>query len=190
MNKSTASLMFLGCACIALTSAMAQPPAEAPAWRQSRETNKADAYTYTRFTLVGRYTAGHAPSENRPALAIDCIPAANSDGSKGTYLAANLRAGSALKIIYVEPWEIHGTSYFPKVAVQYQAGDAGNVEKDTWSPGGDLRSVSVPRSALKSFLRSRAVDIHAQDDLGTQIAMRFEIPDPTPVADGCNLDVR
>jgi hypothetical protein len=171
----------------------AQPAAklsQAPVWRQSQETNSADAYNYTRFTLMGRFTAGRGESAARPALAVDCIPGTEAQHPKGRFLAANLLVGSALKVIYVEPSEIHGTSYFPKVVVRYRADEAAKPEKDNWSPGADKASTSVPRDALKAFLRARTVAISADDDHGRQMAMQFDMPDPTPVAEGCNLDVR
>jgi hypothetical protein len=193
MTKTAIYLMLLGCSSVAFTAAAAQQPSGVPEWRQSQRAIAADPYTtyaYTRFSLVGQYSAGHNQSADPPALTIDCIPGADSNQSKGTYMATNLRAGRALKIIYVEPSEIHGYSYFPEVAVQYIADDPSDVERDTWSAGLDKASVSVPRRALKKLLHARSVAILAQDDHGTQIAMRFDMPDPTPVAEACNLDVR
>jgi hypothetical protein len=169
----------------------AEKPSQAPAWRQSQEVNSADAYNYKRFTLVGRFAApGHGQSADRPALAVDCIPGTEAQHPKGKFLAANLLVGSALKVIYVEPSEIHGTSYFPKVAVRYRANEAAKLEKDNWALGADKSSTAVPRDALKAFLRAGTIVISAADDHGGQMAMQFDMPDPTPVAEACNLDVR
>ncbi len=188
MTKTLIYLVLLGCTSAAFTPAVAQQSSAAPAWRQSQETNAAAAYTYTRFTLVGRYTDGHNQSADRPALVVDCTPRSGSYYSDSE-LTARLRAGSALKIIYVEPSEAHGIAYFPEVAVQYAANDGKNVKNDTWMSGSDKSSASVPRSALKSFLKAREVSILAQDDRGSLLAMRFDMPDPTPVAEACGLDV-
>jgi hypothetical protein len=191
MTKFPIYLMLLGCTSVAFTAAAAQQPSEVLAWRQSQKTTTTDpytAYTYTRFSLVGRYAAGNNQSADPPALMIDCIPGADSANSKGTYLATNLRVGSPLKIIYVEPEEIHGNSYFPEVAVKYTAGDSRDV-RDDWSVGADKTSVSVPRRALKKLLDARTVAIVAQDDHGAPLAIQFNMPDPTPVAESCNLDL-
>lgn len=187
MKKTTMYLLLLAWASAGFAQTATQKPAAAPQWRPSQETNAIEAYTYTRYTLVGRFTASASQSADRPALAIDCIPGTGSDRK---YLAANLLVGSALKIIYVEPPEIHGTSYFPKVAVKYRANDAKDLEKDNWAPGTDKSSTSVPRDALKTFLRARTVTIDAENDHGSPIEMQFDMPDPGPVSEGCNLNVR
>jgi len=192
MNRTGIYLLLLGCASAVAPAAMAQEPSGVPQWHQSQRTMTSDpytTYTFRRFNLVGRYADTRLQTADPPALAIDCVPAAGSDQSQGRYLAANLRAGSALKVIYVEPLEIHGYSYFPEVAVQYSTDSAGGT-KDTWSMGSDKKSVSVPRRALKELLHARAVAIVAQDDHGRQLAMRFDMPDPTPVVNDCNLDLR
>lgn len=190
MSKSLIYLILLGGASLTFTAAATQQPSAVPAWHQSQETNTADAYTYTRFTLMGWYTAGSKQPAGRPALVIDCMPRAGSYVSDRKYLGAKLRAGDPLKVDYVEPREAHGNYYFPEVAVQYTADAGKDVEKDNWFPDVDKSSVSVPRSALKSFLEARDVAIVVQDDRGTTLAMRFNVPDPTQVADSCNLDLR
>ena len=166
-----------------------QPPAAAQLWRASQETNAADAYSYTRFTLLGKFTASpHADAANRPSLAVDCIPATRSDHAKGKFLSARLQVGTPLKILWVEPEEAHGISYFPRVAVQYRAGDAD--EQDQWSAGTDKTSVSIPKGALKKILRAHTVTITALDEHGSKVPMQFDIADPTTVEQGCNVDER
>ena len=102
---------------------------------------------------------------NRPALIVDCIPAKESGSSKGRFLAASLHVGSPLKIKYVEPEEIHGTSYFPKVEVRYRTDD-GKEEQEKWSPLSEKEktAASIPKEALKRILRARSVSITAEDE--------------------------
>jgi len=146
--------------------------------------------TYTRFTLVGQFTK--SPQNvvpNRPALIVDCIPAKESGSSKGRFLAASLHVGSPLKIKYVEPEEIHGTSYFPKVEVRYRTDD-GKEEQEKWSPLSEKEktAASVPKDALKKILRARSVAITAEDEHGSPVAMQFSMPSPADVEAGCNVD--
>jgi hypothetical protein len=165
-----------------------QQPLSAHAWQQSQNSDAAHTYTFQRFTLAGKFlTPPHDPVANRPAVAVDCIPGRGSDHPKGKFLAANLLVGTNLKIVYVEPEEIRGMSYYPKVAVRYRADDAKDKE-DKWSAGGDKTSASIPKDALKEFLRAHTVAIGVDDDRGTQVAMQFEMPDAALVEQSCNVD--
>ena len=166
------------------------PPqtSSAQAWRQSQKTDAARAMTFTRYTLAGKFpTPPQGDPANRPALTLDCIPAAESHSSKGRFLAGSLLAGSPLKVIYVEPEEIHGTSYYPKVTVRYRI-DGAREEEEKWSVGTDKTSVSIPKDVLKKILHARIVAITADDDRGPQISMQFDMPDPKLVEEACNVD--
>jgi hypothetical protein len=168
----------------------AQPPSSARVWQPSQITDTARSLTYTRFTLRGKFLAPpHDQAANRPALSVDCIPGTGSHPHEGRLLATNLLVGSTLKIVYVEPEEIHGTSYYPKVVVRYRT-DAAREEEERWAAGTDKSSVSVPKDSLKKILRAHSVAITAEDDRGSQFAMQFSMPDPTPVEDACNVDER
>jgi hypothetical protein len=166
-----------------------QQPQSAHAWQQTQNSDAARTYTYQRFTLVGKFVMPpHDQAANRPALTVDCIPRGGSRHPKGKFLAANLLVGSTLKIIYVEPEEIRGMSYYPKIAVRYHADEAKDKE-DKWSAASDKTSVAIPEDSLKEFLRAHTVAINMDDDRGTQVAMQFDIPDATLVAQTCNVDV-
>ncbi len=171
-----------------LAEPVPQQPSSAPVWRQTAITDAVRAITYTRFTLAGKsITSPQDAVSNRSALVVDCIPGTQLHPSKGRFLAANLLAGVAMKVVYVEPEEIHGTSYYPKVVVRYRTDDA-KEEEEKWSPGTEKTSVSIPKHSLKRILRARTVAISAPDDHGSQIAVRFDMPDPTPVEEACNVD--
>ena len=94
--------------------ALAQQQAtSAPAWQQSLRNDPSRDYAYTRFTLPGRFVKPAADAATpAPTLTLDCVTARDSHPLTGRVLAANVSAGSALKVVYVEPLEIHGTSYF------------------------------------------------------------------------------
>ena len=177
-------------------SAMAQQPSSARVWQQSQQTDAARDVTYTHFTLPGKFlTSPQGGVSNGPALVLDCIPAQESHRGKGKLVNANLLAGTPLKIEYVEPEEIHGTSYFRKVTVRYRTDD-GKEEVEKWSivadrsspPGTDKTSVSIPKDDLKKILHAHSIEITAQDNRGSPVTMKFDIPDPTPVEEICNVD--
>jgi hypothetical protein len=165
-----------------------QQPSSAHGWRQSQKTDAARAMTYTQFTLVGKFlTSPQNVVSDRPALVMDCIPATESPSAKGRFLAANLLVGTTLKVVYVEPEEIHGTSYFTKIVVRYRIDDA-KEEEEKWSAGSEKTSVSIPKDALKKILRARTVAITADDDRESHLAMQFDMPDPALVEKDCDVD--
>jgi hypothetical protein len=164
-----------------------QPASTANAWQQLQQTDAARALTYTRFTLNGKFrTAPRDAASNRPALLVDCIPDKESHLNR-KFLAAKLQVGTALKIVYVEPEEIHGVSYYPKVAVRLST-DGGEEQREKWSAGTDKTSVSVSKDLLKKILRARSVAITANDEHGSVVAMQFDMPDPKLVEESCNMD--
>jgi hypothetical protein len=187
--KPTALLLILPLAWTTLALAAPEPQSPVPAhvWRQSQQVDTARSLNFTRYTLMGKFLASPQDANaNRPALVIDCIPGQQS--SKGKFIAANLLVGNTLKVVYVEPEEIHGNSYFPKVSVRYRTDGAKKEEKAQWSPGTEKTSVSVPRESLKNIVRARTVAITADNDHGSQVAMQFDIPDPMLVEAGCDVD--
>jgi isochorismate synthase EntC len=180
-------LVPLALASFGFSTTVPQQAPPAKVWRQSQKTNPGRDTTYARFTLVGRFLkAPQGDVSNRPAFVVDCIPGKGSH--KGKFITGNLLIGTSLKIDYVEPQEIHGTSYYPKVAVRYRIDDAKEPEKENWNPGTDKTSASIPKDSLKKILRAQAVDLTVDDDRGSEIVMKFDMPDPTPVADACNVD--
>ncbi len=168
-------------------SAMApQTPSSAHVWRQSQKTDAARGITYTQFTLTGKFPKPPQPEvTNRPALVVDCAPNKRSRESK--FASAELLVGVPLKIDYVEPSEIRGTSYYPKVAVRYRVDDA-KEEQENWDPGTDKASTSLSKDVLKKILRAHTLQITASDDKGSPIVMQFDMPDSKPVETSCHLN--
>jgi len=157
-------------------------------WRQSQKTDAAGETTYTRFILVGKFLKSpQVAVPNRPAFVLDCVPASESHRSKGRLLDRNLLVGTTLKIVYIEPEEIHGTSYYPKVSVRYRMDNA-KEELENWSAGTDKTSASIPVGSLKKMLRAHTVEIAVDDVRGLPVVMQFDMPDPTSVEAGCAVD--
>jgi hypothetical protein len=186
MNR--APVLFLApllLATFGLATVAPQQPSTAHVWR---ETPKPDDSSTARFTLVGKFLKSpQTDVPNRPALVLDCIPATTSHKSEGKFVAANLLVGILLKIDYIEPEEIHGTSYYPKVVIHYRINDT-KEEEEKWTPGTDKLSASISKDWVKKILRARTVEVSTRDDRGKDIAMQFDVPDPAPVEAACNLD--
>jgi hypothetical protein len=181
-------LLPLAWAAVGIAQPAPQQASSPHAWRQSQANDAAHTFTYTHFTLAGDFVAAPHDPANRPALVVDCIPGDGPHPAKGKYLTANLLAGTTLKIVYVEPEEIRGMSYDPKVAVRYRSDDAKAEQQEQWSAGTDKTSATVPKDSLKQILRAHTVTITADDEHGSHVAMRFNIPDSARVEQGCNID--
>src|ERR1700683_1655765 len=171
--------------------ATAQQPA---AWQQSQKTDAAAGTEFTRFTLAGKFVKSpQGDVTNGPTLALDCVPGKESYRHKSRFVGGNLVVGSPLKVHYVEPEEIHGTSYYPKVSIRYRL-DGAKEEVEKWSPGTDKTSVSVavsasiPGDAVKKMLRAHTVEITAEDAGGAPVVIQFDMPNPATVEEGCNVD--
>jgi len=182
-----------------LAQSATQPTSPNTTWQQTQHRDPADTYTFTRFTLVGKFLTplpdkvAERPAD-RPALVVDCIPPGASHRPK--FLAADLLVGTPLKILYVEPQEIRGTNYFPKIEVRYRT-DASGADEQRWPAGTDVipsakpsdkSSATVPTDALKRMLRAHTVAITVNSDHGSPVEMQFDMPDPAPVEAACRVD--
>jgi hypothetical protein len=180
----------LACPSPGIAASAPHQPSSELAWQQSEATNSAEAYTFSRFTLVGRFlTPLPDVVPNRPALVVDCIPAKESPRGKGTFLAGTLLVGTTLKIDYVEPELIRGMNYFPMVAVRFQADNVRDQEQE-WPPRSNNTSAAIDKGLLKKILRARTIEITAVDNRGSKVAMQFDIPDPSSVEAACHVDER
>ena len=158
----------------------------AQGWRQTQISN---GTTHSRFTLTGKFLKRPAGDvSNPPSLAVDC---GSGRGSEGKLIAGNLLVGVPLKIHWVEPSEIHGTSYYPKVFVQLRTDDEAKKDKRKWTPGKDKMSAVFSKYSLKKILRAHTVEITTQDDGGNDVVMQFDVPsDSNAVEQACDVDTK
>ena len=168
------------------TTAQQQSSSSGQAWRQTQVT---EGPASTRFSLTGKFLKRPAGDvSNPPVLAIDC---GRGRGSKGKLINGNLQVGVPLKINYVEPTEIHGTSYYPKVFVQVRVDDEAKKDKRQWTPGKDKTSAVFSKYSLKKMLSAHIVEISTQDDAGNDVVMQFDVPsDSKAVAVACDVDIK
>jgi hypothetical protein len=188
MNKPR--LLMLAPLALLLAPFTTPAPQQAPStggWQQSQRTDASGDKSSTRFTLLGKFlTRPKKDVEDPPALVVTCKPHA----SRRKFSTAYVNVGAPLNIEYVEPDEIKaGTSYFPKVNVQYRLDD-GKEEKEQWTPGAEKISASIPKAALEKMLRARTVQIKAAEFHGGEISMQFDVPDSTQLGAACGLPVR
>jgi hypothetical protein len=169
----------------AFSAVTAQQPGPTEGWRQTERTDPVRG-DYTRYTLVGKFLKAPAgDSSARPSLTVDC--STHNRSHKPKFVRGTLVVGDPLKIDWVEPEEIHGTSYFPKVDVLYRLNDA-KEDKEQWTPSTDKTSASFSKSSLEKMLRVHTVEITAQDQGGASVVMQFAIPESSVIGQGCDVD--
>jgi hypothetical protein len=190
--KRTPLLLLIGLsACLSLAAAQ---PAPDSGWQQSQRRDAADTYNFTHFTLTGAFVGSAPGGTQRPTLTVDCIPSGAASHAK--FLGSDLLVGKTLKIEYVEPQEIRGTNYFPKVTAEYRLDGSGGHQQD-WSAGtdriptakpSDKSSATVPKNTLKKFLRAHTVSITVADEHDVPLEMQFNIPDSAAIKSACSVD--
>ena len=185
--KPASLFLLLPLACMSLVWSSSAPQQTAPSqtWRQTQRTDPVRG-DYARFSLVGKFVnPPRGDSSSRPSLVVDCDSYNRSHKPK--FVRGTLVVGDPLKIDWVEPEEIHGTSYFPKVSVVYRLNDA-KEEKEEWTPSTSKTSASFPKGSLEKMLRAHTVEITTADKSGSPVVMQFDMPDATAIEQGCDVD--
>ncbi|MFY9732612.1 MAG: hypothetical protein WB723_10225 [Candidatus Acidiferrales bacterium] len=187
-STSVLALVPLLSASLAFSASPRQQSSSEPSAQGWRQTQISNGTTHSRFTLTGKFLKRPAGDvSNPPSLTVDC---GSGRGSEGKLIAGNLLVGAPLKIHYVEPTEIHSTSYFPKVFVRIRVDDSTKSEKRQWTPGKDKMSAVFSKYSLKKILRAHTAEITTEDENGSDVAMQFDIPDSTAVEQACNVDTK
>jgi len=185
MKPARLSLVLLLACFLFAFSTVALQQSPLLGWQQTQQSDAVHG-TYTQFSLAGKFIkTPPGDTSSRPSLVVDC--SANNRSHKSKFVRGTLIVGDPLKIDWVEPEEIHGISYFPKVAVLYRVNDA-KEEKEEWSAGTDKSSASFSKRSFQKMLRAHTFEITAEDKGGSQILMLFDMPDSTLVEQGCDLD--
>jgi hypothetical protein len=156
-------------------------------WQLTQKPDPGHENSPAQFALLGKFlTRPPKDSGTPPALVVNC----KRHRSGKRFSSAYVDVGTLLKIDFVEPDEIKaGTSYYPKVFVQYRLND-GKEEKDQWTPGTEKTSASIPKKSLEKMLQARTVQIKLEDRGGGEISMQFDISDSAQLGATCDLPVR
>jgi hypothetical protein len=192
--KPTPRIVFaaalLATGAIAPLAAQTSSPSE---WRTAQKRDAADSYDFTRFTLTGRF-ANAQQGGDRPAITVDCI--APQGAKHGKFLVAALQVGKPVQIKYVEPEDIRGTSYYPKLAVSYRTDSTAEARTENWPLGtdrtpaanpADKTAASIPSGTFKRILHAHSVAITVSDAQGAPLEMHFDMPSALPVEAGCDM---
>lgn len=173
-------------ATITFTTPAQQSATTAGEWRASKDTDNRGT-AFNQFSLTGKFIKEpRGGSSDLPLFVVRCKPPKSGGPSGGKFLSASIRMGSPVKVDWVEPEVIHGTSYFPKVGVRYRL-DEGKEHREQWPPGNEKGSASLPKNSTKLLLRARSVLMTVVDPSGADVAIQFDISDPSQVENACSL---
>lgn len=156
-------------------------------WVKSQESADTSGTTYLLFTLAGKFIRlPKSETANPPNLAVECKLSKRSGESNGKFSSGSLQVGIPLRIDWVEPEVIHGIGYYPKISVRVRLDD-GKALQGLWVPGTDKTSDSFQKNILKKILRAHTILITTHEKSGEEVAVQFDMPDPSQIAKACGV---
>jgi hypothetical protein len=174
---------------VTFTTPAHQAAASASEWRASQDTDNRGT-VYNQFSLTGKFIKEPpGGGSDPPTFVVRCKAPKGGGQAGGKFLSASIRIGAPVKVDWVEPEVIHGTSYFPKVGVRYRLDEAKEYREEL-SPGNEKGSASVPKNSTKQLLRARSILMTVVDPSGADIKLQFDISDPAQVENACSLGHR
>jgi hypothetical protein len=184
---SSAAMLTLGCLAIPTAAQKKAAAALAPqdtGWVQTKKNDPERTNPLVQFTLTGKILTQTQKNASvpPPTISVTCHP----KGSRGRFMSAHINLGTLLDVKYVEPQEIKGTSYDPKVDVRYRLDD-GKEEKVQWNPTLDKNSVSLAKDDLRRLLASHSVQYTMNENPSGEISVQFDLPDSTQLQSVCEL---
>jgi hypothetical protein len=169
--------VFGFCAFVSVLPVVAQQPTNIATaqWQYTREDDPLHAKVHDRFILDGVYLTPPSISAGAaPAIVVVC--------SAGKVEQSYFNIGAV-----VDHRGPSGSSGLEVVGFEARVdGKKHGMFPNNMSTDG--RAVYFIRGDLKSFLGAKQVIIGANEYLGPQIVMRFDIPDPFPVMEKCGSD--
>ena len=171
------AMLFSFCVIAPVLSVVAQQPKTIATaqWQYAKEDDSLHVKVHDRFILEGVYlTPPSIPVGVGPAIVVVCSAGKveQSYFNIGAIVDHHGPSGSnGLEVVGFEA-RVDGKKY--------------GIFPDNMSTDG--RAVYFIRGDLKSFLGAKQVIIGANEYMGPQIVMRFDIPDPAPVMEKCGSD--
>jgi hypothetical protein len=155
-------------------------------WQRAEKQDPARGIPATQFTLTGRYLdPPRGNVQGPPSIVLSCVPPKKA-GAEGRFLNGYVQAGTPLKVEFVEPSEIHGTSYFQDIAVEYHV-DNEKPQNVNWSARSDKTSVALDKEAARKILRGHEVALSMEEPFESKVVLHFDIPDSTDVLNTCGI---
>lgn len=180
-------LLLLTLATLPVSLRSQEPSHRSRGWQKTDKPDPGRGIVATQFTLTGRFLdppRGSVPGP--PAIVLGCLPSKSGAGGEGKFLTGYVQTGTPLKVQFVEPSEIHGTSYYQEIAVQYHV-DNEKPQNVQWPPRSDKTSVALDKDAVKKILRGHELVLSMEEPFESQVVMHFDVPDSTEVLNTCGI---
>ena len=149
------------------------PVAAQSGWQRTSSLDELHNQSIQTFTLQGEYlTAPQNPgAEAAPQLVVRC-----ADGKvNGSYLEAG-----TVVVEDAPPGRLF--------SFHMEARIDGKAETIAGNGASDLSSDFFTKVDLLKLLKARVVILGADECLGPELEMKFDMPDPSPVFEGCSRD--
>lgn len=177
-------LLLLAFLTLPLSVRAQEPSHPSHGWQKTDKPDPVRGSPATQFTLTGRFLdppRGNVPGP--PSIVLSC---AISKHGGGKFLSGYVQAGTPLKVEFVEPTEIHGTSYYQEITVEYHV-DNEKPQNVQWSPRSDKTSVALDKDAIKKILRGRELVLSMEEPFESHVVIHFDVPDSTDVLNACGI---
>jgi len=159
-------------------------------WQKARKPDPVRGFTTTQFTLTGRFVdppRGNVPGA--PYILLSCSPSEHGASAEGRFISGQVQAQTPLKVAFVEPDEIHGTSYNQEINVEYHV-DNEKPQNVQWPPRSDKTSMSLDKEAAKKILRGHELVLSMEEPFESKVVIHFDVPDSTDVLNTCGIRER
>jgi hypothetical protein len=172
-------------------AAGSQRPSSSPqAWQQSGKSDPSRGILTSQFTLTGGFVdPPHGKEPGPPSIVLNCEPLERKNGTEGKFVSGYIQVGAPLQVKYVEPDQIEGNSYLPKVDLTYHV-DSEKPQDVQWPPRSDKTAVSLDKEAVRKILRGHTVVITVKDFFETPVVMQFDVPESSEVLSTCGIRER
>jgi hypothetical protein len=146
--------------------------AQAPSWHSEQFTDALHGVSGVTFTLSGDYlTAPRLPANGfRPTLVVKCSGGKVKENYISFGAVLNAQAGRL----------------YPVMMESRLDGKKGTIGADDLSTDG--MSAYFSRSELRNILKSRKVIVGADEYLGPEIVVQFDLPDSSQLMQACGSD--
>jgi len=185
--------LLLVCTAVLTAAAVVLSQSPGTVWNKEERTDALRGTHYLQFVLTGHFLTPPRQADSPPRLVVQCLPGEHSAGyhifRNGLYVASYLIVGPVLD------------SQLTGLTVQYRLDD-GKIQTERWGISTDFSSAFFPVATLNNLLYGHAMAhtegssapvrklvVAANEFVGGEIVIQFDMPEPDSVAEACGVIV-
>jgi hypothetical protein len=168
---------------------------QSASWGREEKTDPLRDRAYSQFTLTGKFLTAPTQATEPPVFIVNCIPG-NHHKIYGGFINGKFLDA------YVSARGVLDRTPKGHVAIQYRLDD-GKMHTEYWGADTDGTSAFLPDVELNTIFYGHftkhkegtnppvhKVVMGMHENVGTEIVIQFDMPDPDQVADACGLLIR